>query len=393
MAVCRQCAHRFQVEAETIRRRVTVPADTGIDADNPLLLGFPVERPPLPPRPAARPKAKAKVSEAEVPEDPGIAIGDLVGQPQAELWLKPIQPVLKFEEPSEEVARAIAQHRAERALGRRVLTLVAVLVVLVVAVGGVLLMQGLADPGSGGGTGVNPPPPPPPQQRSFPKVTAELLKAPSWLVQTRGLARLDASPVTLVDGKFDTKPDGTSIYRGNLKVGGRQVIEEARLWLMLSDRPEAAASTEIFARIEIRLMLLDGQGRESRPIAVTVPQALVDRAATVLSWVKVDKITPGAKAFSSIDVTPPGPGTGELKVRFKTEFGKDLQRAAFFIRALNADGVAVGRWVVDSDGDDWDPDNRDEVLRRLEFVALLETDPAWGRVTWEVVGAGVGLTR
>ena len=36
MAVCRQCAHRFQVEPEHIRRRVTVPADTGIDADNPL---------------------------------------------------------------------------------------------------------------------------------------------------------------------------------------------------------------------------------------------------------------------------------------------------------------------------------------------------------------------
>ena len=383
MVACRQCAHRYQVQAEHIRRRVTVPADTGVDADNPLLLGYPVERPPAPQRPA---RPKGRKSKEAAGDDGGIPISELVGQPKAELFLRPIQPVLKYEEPSEDVARVIARNRAQRGRGRQVLWFAVIGAALLVALVIFLVAGGGTDPGAGevssgskspaGGTrpggGARAP---------LPRVAAEPLATSVWKQVDETIRRgMPASSVSLVNDKIAPGLSGRSVYLADLKVEAAGVIESADLHLML-----LGADGRVFARNKVPLMLLaadatEGAGRH--PVAVPIPQKMAERTSKVVSWVKVEKEMVDGAMFDGVVTELIGRGRDrQLDLTARNPLSRPLLSAVFFIRAFNRRNETVARWRVDLD-------RRVGVGQSVSVSVQVQTEPEWAIDDWEVVGAG-----
>ena len=75
-AVCSNCAHRFSIARENVKRLAAVPADTGQDRDNPLLLDGVVARPPQPHRASPSAAGRSPMVDRDETDMAGAALGD-----------------------------------------------------------------------------------------------------------------------------------------------------------------------------------------------------------------------------------------------------------------------------------------------------------------------------
>jgi hypothetical protein len=392
MAVCRSCAHRFAVQAENIRRLVTVPADTGLDADNPLLLGYPVEKPPSPAGPPSRPKMRkaasassSSSSSAYTSDDlTAMPISEMMGQPRAELMLTPIQPVMKHEDPSDEVARVIARHRTERLMARRLLGAgIFVAIVLVVAITVVLWRArgpGRTDAPPQRRKQVNRPP-----GKTVPeltKVTATALPTSGWKRDHKTVTRSPFSIVELVNGRLAPAGAGRHVYYAQVRVDAVGVVETAILHLMLVDR-----GGYVFATNEIPLMLLKAAGggnHRPQSISVDIPRDFYAGAAGVKTWVQVKTQPRELTMFERIAVESKsaGPTRQQLTIKASNPSDQALPGAVFFVRAIDLERRTLARWRVD-----WD--QQVEAGRAFSFDAVIETDVEMSIAEWEVLGAAL----
>jgi len=379
MVACRGCGHRFQVQSEHVRRLAAVPADTGLDSDNPLLLGFACERPPSPPQAAPVIRSPREVVAERTPT-PEL---DEPRSPQP--TLRPIQPVLKHEAPSEDVAKVIAMHRAQRGRARRIIWLLVLAVILVSTVVALLIAKNRAADQDGGekvgGKGSDGKA----QVRAV-RLEATRMSAAGWqdVHETMGPEKA-ASSVRLVKGRLIGGSSGHSTYRAELEVDGDGFVELATLHLMLLDEAD-----RVFARNGVPLMLLSAdqlRRSERHPVTVVVPRRLANRAAQVESWVQVHRVVEPAdgrilaRLLWTSSTSPIG---AELNIAANNPLNATMQRAIFFIRAFNRRHETVGRWRVD-----WR--KRIGPGQRIEFTALIDSHDIPEIDAWEVVAAGTIL--
>ena len=377
MVVCRGCGHRCQIQSEHVRRLVTVPADTGLDSDNPLLLGFPPERPPLPPRaaPTIRPPRDLVVDTTPAP--------DLIEPRAPKPTLRPIQPVFKHEAPSEDVAKVIAMHRAQRGRTRRIIWL-AVLGVILVSTAVALLIaknQAADQAGGGGQAGGDGAGGTAPVQVT--RLDATQMSCSGWQEVDETIdPDMAVSSVRLVKGRLIDGSAGHSTYRAELEVDGKELVELATLHLVLLDDAD-----RVFARNSIPLMLLSAEqlrSGERHPVTVAMPQGMADRASRVDSWVQVHHVVDAAdgRPLDKLAFEPKASPIGvELNIAATNPLDATMRRAAFFIRAFNRRHETVGRWRVD-----WR--HRIGPGQRLNFTALINSQDIPEIDAWEVVAAG-----
>ena len=375
MVACGGCGHRFQIQPEHVRRLVTAPADTGLDSDNPLLLGLPPDRPPPPQRPPQRSRSRGG-GGLDV-DDSDIEPADMLEAPKPKVSLRPIVPVLKHEGAGEDVARVIAMHRAERSRGRRIAWIAAIGTVLAAAVVAALVIKmGPEDPDGGG--------PKRPAHVDPVIVSAVELQYDGWKQEPNTPApEAQQSDAVLVGGSFRPGPPGSKkkMYLADVRVDSNDLIEQATLELYLVDD-----SDQVFARTEVPMMLLSASEAESgqrHPVTVPTPRWMANRHERVVSHVRLDEgaVMEGGVILDRVVCTPEVRGNvTRLAISASNPLDVAMVRAVFSIRAFNRETEIVGRWRVD-----WRYGIRPG--QRLEFIAAIESKNTPTIDDWEVTGA------
>ena len=307
---------------------------------------------------------------------------ELIERSSPQPTLRPIQPVFKHEAPSEDVAKVIAMHRAQRGRTRKIIWLAVLGVVLVsTAVALLIAKSNVAyqeDGGakSGGDAGKTTP-------AQVPRLDAIQMHSSGWEEVDEAIdPEMAGSSVKLVNGRLIDGSAGHKTYRAEVEVDGKELIELATLNLMLLDE-----DARIFARNSVPLMLLSPEhvrSSERHPVTVAVPQAMADRVSRVESWVQIHTVV-DADAGRMLDkiVFEPrdSPIGAELNIEATNPLGAAMRRAVFFIRAFNRRHETLGRWRID-----WR--HRIPPGQRFEFNALINSHDIPEIDAWEVVAAG-----
>ncbi len=367
-SVCAKCEHTWQISAEHIRHEVELIEPPA--GENPLLLGATTPKPPPPMRP--KPPAPPPPPPPPPPEPP-----------------KP-----HSEPPSPSVARMIAQRRAARRRRQQLVTLLVVfgvllLLVIGVAVGlntqrGANIMNML----TGGGPPAIAPPtrapgaerkdtPPPP---NLPIFTAERLTATDWEeVYQHYEHQLPSQLLRLSSGRLGGGTGAYSVYVADLVCEGRDVVELAMVDLLLIDSSEM-----VFGRCRLPLMLVGGSFNDepgARTLRVKVPRRLADRTVRIESNVEIILTLSNAARFTDMLVEQSSGGTqSQLRLTAYNPLPKSLQRAVFFIQALDEEGEVLGRYRV----------NWTEPVgprQRLELLAVVPVRDEASVRKWQVTGA------
>lgn len=380
-AVCRGCAHRFTVQKETVKRKVAIPDDTGNDGDNPLLLGQPATKPPPPARAAGaaasatEPRPAAAAAEDAAPDAPP--------KPQTDPDLKPIQPVVAHQEPSPDVQRLIARHRARRQRRQRIMIAVISGVTLVALMIGYFVFSSYtrnqSDSSVAGGDDNQPL-----EELALEGTVINSNRTPAsfWEeVDDDADAEVEPpdSPATIRGGELEAGADGRVMFTGEVEVAGYRIIEEATLSVMLIDDAD-----RMYARYRTPLHLLSPSSRDARrAVRIAVPSGLVRRADRVMTHIDVEKEMPGGTMFDKVVYEPVGGGSyAAVKVQAFNPTAGSMNRAVFHITAYNAAGVPAARWTVQ-----WHKPIGGR--QRVEFAALTPVKAEWQVASWDVIGAGV----
>ncbi len=387
-AVCSNCAHRFSIARENVKRLAAVPADTGQDRDNPLLLDGVVARPPQPHRASPSAAGRSPMVDRDETDMAGAALGD---DPSPAATLKPLRPVHEHKEPSADVARVIARHRAARQRRGKLITIgvvcalafigffVFVFTIMVSrnlslgqAIGAAFGKEvkstddNLAISGLVGEVRV---------------VHAERISVTFWqdLEQVQVYDEKMPQSQVQLEGTLVAESPQRSVYVARIKAGGMNVTEKAIIHLMLVDE-----NGLIFAKHDMPAMLLSGHptAQEPRPMRIAVPQRLAERTKRVASWIEPTQLLQGGAMFNKVLYEPVRSGSHTaLKITAFNPLGTAMQRAVFYIRAFNDRGETINRWSVQ-----WN--HGIDPRQRVEFAALMQVQESWQVTTWEVFGAG-----
>jgi hypothetical protein len=375
---CSSCAHRFAIHHEHIKQLQTAPSEAEDDTENPLLLGGVIAKPPPPHRAPPRSRGDdALLSEADD--------GDL-----AETNLKPLQPVVEHQEPSEDVARVIARHRSRRQ--RRGKIIFAAVVVTLVFFGFIAAIithmaskdlsffQALVSVFGGEteesqvGAGIS-------QLVGKHRVVPSKAMLPTFWEDVEEIfdGKIPPSQATLINIKTPKRSPQRSIFTAQVQISGQDVIEDAVLHMKLIDR-----NNRVFAHRDMALMLLSGHkaSSQSRPMSVMIPQRLMDRTERIVTHIEPTVFIQGGAMFDKVIYERKGEGSETaIVITAYNPLGTAMQRAVFYIRAFDDNGDILARWKVE-----WN--DRIDPRQRVEFATITRVQPQWKIAAWEVIGAG-----